>query len=270
MSRWLVAVDIGNSVVKGGVFDATSGSPNDLADEPLRWADAPLETPLDLLSRLGVEAETSLSWCVSSVQRAAEERLRSGLAERRPLDAYRRLAHSDVPLGIDVDFPERVGMDRLATAVAANSLRPAEVAAIVVDAGTAIKVHGVTATGVFVGGAILPGFRLAAESLRKGTDLLPLVAASLNIDPPDVLGRNTEAAIRSGLYWGAVGAVRELVERMRERLGGESAVFVTGGDARGLGLRLDHGLRFVPHLCLLGIAHMARHPALGERSDETG
>jgi len=256
MNRWWAIVDIGNSVAKCGLFDPNA---DPSSREFKHLSDAPLDDPQRLAKLLALEADLHLEWFVSSVNRPAEQRLRAWIEEFRPTDRYRRLTYEDCPLKIAVDFPEQVGFDRLATSVAADGWRYPGQGAIVVDAGTALKVHAVSAASEFLGGVILPGFRLAAQALQKGTDLLPMVDASLNISPPDVFGRNTQAAIRGGLYWGAVGAVREVVARMRADLGAATPVFVTGGDAQGLGVLIDDDdSRFVPHMCLEGIVRIAR------------
>jgi type III pantothenate kinase len=164
------------------------------------------------------------------------------------------LTFQDLPIQLDVEAPERVGMDRLAAAVAANRLRQATRPAVVVDAGTAITVNLITSDGVFRGGVILPGFRLTTKALAEGTDLLPLITSDWNADPPTVVGRTTESAIRSGLFWGTVGAVRELVGRMASDLSAPPQVFVTGGDAKRLASFMAPDARFVPDLVLIGIA----------------
>lgn len=256
MNCSLVAVDIGNTAVKVGWF-----SPDSAAATPLPVPASAVEWPTD-------EAEARLAsdrfpaattpWFVTSVNRPALERLMAWRDRRRSDDPVRLLSYRDVPLRLAVDHPERVGMDRLATAVAADALRAAHRPALVVDAGTALKVHAVTADSTFLGGAILPGFQMASRALHANTDLLPDVRVTTNITPPQALGRNTEAAIRSGIYWGAVGAVRELIQRMREELGAEPQIFITGGDAGGLSALVDHDTQFVPHLCLAGVALMAR------------
>src|SRR5205814_3927690 len=139
----------------------------------------------------------------------------------RPRDDFKILTYRDLPLEVRVEFPDRVGLDRLAAAVAArflasegrqppDTIRPA----IVIDAGTAITVDLVSADGAFEGGVILPGFRLTAEALAAGTNQLPLATFTGQDQPPPVVGKHTEGAIRSGLFWGAVGAVREVIERM--------------------------------------------------------
>jgi type III pantothenate kinase len=138
--------------------------------------------------------------------------------------------------------------------VAANAIREPGRPAIVIDAGSAVTVDLVTAAGAFAGGVILPGFRMSAEALFGGADLLPLAMLAPEAEVPAVVGKNTEAAIRSGLFWGAVGAVREIVTRMSAELASPPHVFVTGGDLRQLAEQLGNGATFVPNLVLCGIA----------------
>jgi type III pantothenate kinase len=119
---------------------------------------------------------------------------------------------SSIPITVDVDSPETVGLDRLLNAVAANALRPSSRPAIVVDSGTATTVNLVSKAGVFCGGAILPGLEMSAKALHYYTAVLPLIPVQvLGGDTPVTPGRNTREAIRNGLFWGQVGAIRELV-----------------------------------------------------------
>ncbi|MBC7856368.1 MAG: type III pantothenate kinase, partial [Pirellulaceae bacterium] len=133
--------------------------------------------------------------------------------------------------------------------------------AIVVDAGTAITVDLVSTDGAFEGGVILPGFRLTAQALATGTNQLPLATFTGQDQPPPVIGKNTDGAIRSGLFWGAVGAVREVIERMSASLSEQPHVFVTGGDLRHLAPLVSPHSQFVPNMVLSGIAIAT----LGER-----
>jgi type III pantothenate kinase len=144
-------------------------------------------------------------------------------------------------------------MDRLVAAVAANRIRDPQRAAIVVDAGTAVTVDAIMADGSFQGGVILPGMRLVCRALAAGTDLLPLVEVSFSESPPEPIGRSTETAIRSGAFWGTVGAIRLLVSQFRQQLGDSAQVFVTGGDASALASLIDREAQFVPQLVLAGI-----------------
>src|SRR5207244_10337666 len=132
--------------------------------------------------------------------------LQAWLASHRPRDEVHVLSHRDLPIAVHLEFPERVGLDRLAAAVSANVLRRSGAPAIVVDAGSAITVDLVTSDGAFEGGVILPGFRMSAEALY-GAELLPLAVLSPNDAPPPGVGQDTEGAIGIGLFGGAGGAV---------------------------------------------------------------
>ncbi|MFO0816802.1 MAG: type III pantothenate kinase [Pirellulales bacterium] len=256
MSRALWAVDIGNTAMKVGRFDDTPPRRGELPEPRQTWERPTLEgfqSPPDHWP------DDDAPWFVTSVNRPVYDAFLQWRATRGLQSECRKLTQGDIPLTLAVDSPERVGLDRLATAVAADWLRHPDRPAIVVDAGTALKVHLVTVDRAFAGGAILPGFRLAYESLHAKTDLLPRVAVSTNEPPPEVLGRNTESAIRSGIYWGAVGAVRELITRIRHELHSDPQVFITGGDAAGLAPLIDHDTQFVPHLCLAGVALVVFH-----------
>ncbi len=120
-----------------------------------------------------------------------------------------------LPIRVDVASPERVGLDRLLNAVAANELRPEAQGAIVIDSGTATTVDVITSAGSFAGGAILPGFALASRALHDYTALLPeLSLTELGPELPPALGIETRAALRSGVYWGQVGAIRQIVQQL--------------------------------------------------------
>lgn len=166
----------------------------------------------------------------------------------------------DFPLAIRVDEPRRVGIDRLLNAVAVNVLRHSNRPAVVVDSGTATTVDVVSPDGAFEGGAILPGLALSAKALHEYTALLPLVSVpELGQATPEPLGRNTRAAIRSGLFWGQLGAVKELIER---QTGSEADLFVTGGGGALLAEHLPRA-RFEPHLPLQGLILIAERGELG-------
>ncbi len=249
----LIAVDVGNSAVKLGLFPADRQDHDRIPEFVMRVAAA------EELDRLNppLPAE-SLLWSVVSVNRSAEAELRAWVERVRPDDDYRLLHYQLLPLQLDVRFPERVGVDRLVSTVAVNRQRALNRPAIIVDAGTAITVDVVDQQGVFQGGAILPGLRTAARSLALATDALPTTDPLENGQPPAVIGKCTEEAIRSGVVWGTVGAVKELVALMRDQLQGEAQIFCTGGQGRFLAQLLGSGVQFEPHLVLEGAAIAAQ------------
>ncbi len=167
-----------------------------------------------------------------------------------------------LPIKIDVDFPEKVGIDRLLNGVAANLLRAPNQPAITVGSGTAITIDVIDAKGTFRGGAILPGILLGAKSLHLETTTLPLVNVwELLKTEPAVVGRNTEAAIASGLYWGHLGSIRELVTRSTEWLHNDSPIepllLLTGGASGIIAPYLPNSQR-IEELPIRGLAAVAK------------
>jgi type III pantothenate kinase len=261
--RRLIAVDVGNSSTKVGWFGDVAAAidcePRELPAVTGGFDFATGQSPPDSAARL-LPAERC-DWHIASVHREGTRILSAWIDQQRPGDTIRVLTHHDLPLSVRADFPDRVGLDRLAAAVAANVIRKAGRPAIVIDAGSAVTVDLVGADGAFEGGVILPGFRMSAEALFGQADQLPLALLAPNDQPPPVLGKNTEGAIRSGLFWGAVGAVREIVEQLRGQLDPKPQVFVTGGDLRRLTEQLGGEARYVPNMVLAGIAIAAAgHP----------
>ena len=153
-----------------------------------------------------------------------------------------------------MEHPDQVGIDRLAGAAAVNRLRDPARPAIIIDAGSAITVDLITADGIFRGGAILPGIGMSARALNQFTDLLPRIPMDELAEPHPALGTSTIEAIRSGLYWGAVGAMRELVARLSEPLNAKPEIFLTGGAAPSVAAVFDPAAHHVDHLVLSGIA----------------
>jgi type III pantothenate kinase len=189
---------------------------------------------------------------VASVNPAVTETLRKLLLDIScgPL----RLARQDFPVAIDavVDFPDRVGVDRLLAALAAHRLTGG--ATIVVDVGTAITVDAVDASGRFLGGSILPGPTLAGRSLHRYTAALPEVQFAHGESPPaEAIGRNTESAIRSGITYGVAGAVERLVSEQRRVLGPSTPVVATGGGLEVILPVLSCVVRVEPNLVLDGL-----------------
>ncbi len=131
-----------------------------------------------------------------------------------------------VRLGIRIllDRPEEVGADRLVNAVSAHRRYGGPL--IVIDFGTATTFDVIDADGNYCGGAIAPGINLSLEALHAAAAKLPRVA----IDRPRrVIGKATVPAMQSGIYWGYVGLIEGLVERIKSEFGAEMRVVATGG-----------------------------------------
>ena len=140
-----------------------------------------------------------------------------------------------------------VGADRLVNAIAAHALAPE--GAVVVDVGTATTVDAVSPDGVFLGGAILPGPHLQARALGDHAAQLFEVEPD---EPSSPIGTTTRDALRSGVFYGALGAVREVVARIVNAVEFTPRLVVTGGDAPRFLAVLD-GATHVPELTLEGV-----------------
>lgn len=257
MNRTL-AVDVGNSRYKIGLFgDAgPTGLPAHVESLVVPLAE---ELPWDVIR--GWIAGAAPRGVVAGANPAGLRRVR----ETWPRDAWPAPLVVDdpaaLPVVIDVPFPGGVGVDRLLNVVTANVLRDADQPAIVVDSGTATTVDYVSPAGAFMGGAILPGFELAARSLHHYTALLPLIPVEELVERDhEPVGRDTRSALRSGLYHGQLGAVRELIARLRAREGSAPHVLVTGGGAPLLAeLVAEEHAAHEPHLTLQGLVLVADH-----------
>lgn len=255
----LVAVDIGNSRIKCGLFypegwQRKSPEVNCVFSAALcdpAWRDFAGSMTA------AIAEETHVVWWIASVNRPATTDFLEILRTGRPEDEVVLVSSSDLPLEVALPHPDRVGIDRLAAAVGANTLRDPSRPAIVVGVGTAVTVNAISKEGVFLGGAISCGAAMSARALHEFTDLLPLIPTEF-ATAPDAVGKETTSAMAAGIFWGLVGTVRELVKRQSAILQGRPEVFLTGGGAKPLVGHLGEDVRFVENLTLIGIAAAAR------------
>ncbi|MCU0705611.1 MAG: type III pantothenate kinase [Fimbriiglobus sp.] len=138
-------------------------------------------------------------------------------------------SYSQLPLTLNVDTPETVGVDRLFGCVAANARRRPGCAAVTIDVGTAVTVNVLDPQGVFRGGCIFPGFGTMTQALFLNTAKLPQVVATA--DPTPFPGTNTADAIRAGIRCAVVGGVLKACDEVAKLFGPPEGIdaFVTGG-----------------------------------------
>ena len=130
----------------------------------------------------------------------------------------------DLPIDVRVDAGTQVGPDRLVNTVAGFDLYGGDL--IVVDFGTATTFDVVADDGAYIGGVIAPGVNLSLEALHNAAAALPHIDIS---KPQNVIGTNTVACMQSGVFWGYVGLVREICERIRAERARPMRVIATGG-----------------------------------------
>jgi len=168
------------------------------------------------------------------------------------------LSATNAPLPVAYQPPTSLGSDRIANAVALYARHRSP--AIAVDLGTATSLTAIGADGTILGGAIAPGLDTSHAALVERTAQLPPVPLA---DPGVPWGSSTVESIQLGLVAGHVGLVTHLVTRMRDALGLEPPVALTGGGARVLAPLLPD-YEYLPDLTLEGGRLWLAH-ALAER-----
>lgn len=225
MGQWL-AIDAGNSRLKFGLFvpshtsffRRTGNTVSKIVEVAGEWPHCrrflavPADDPIPWSTLAEWAPDSAI--VAGSNPRAIERVLDQWPDSTLPAPLAVRDHHS-ISLEVDVDSPEKVGLDRLLNSVAAIAIRPDSRPVIVIDSGTATTVNFISKDGVFRGGAILPGLEMSAKALHHYTAVLPLIPVQeLGGELPVAPGRNTREAIRNGLFWGQVGAIKELVAQI--------------------------------------------------------
>lgn len=245
----LLAADIGNTNIILGVFDdAKLKATWRLATGVHRMPDEYATLLLNLFDRQGLAASQITDAVLSSVVPPLV-----GVFEevcRRYLDVSALVVGAGVKTGVRIcmDNPREVGADRIVNAVAAHHLYGGAV--IVIDFGTATTFDVVSGEGDYLGGAIAPGIAIATEALFTRTAALPRVELS---HPEQTIGRNTVAAMRSGIVFGYVGLIEGIVARIQRELASKAKVVATGGYAELLAQETPIIEVVNPDLTLIGL-----------------
>ncbi|ACB74072.1 type III pantothenate kinase [Opitutus terrae] len=233
-----LAISLGNTSLFGGVFV------DDRLSRTFRLAHGELHR---LPAQVGKSIDAA---AVCSVVPALTARVVTRI--RRTWRIQPGMLTADTAHGLTIRYrrPRELGTDRLAAALGARALYPRR-HVIVVDCGTATTVTALHRDGRLLGGAILPGVTLWVDALAVRTAQLPRIAPRR---PRTAVGRSPMEAIASGVFFGHLGAVRELVARVRRESFGRGAAIVvgTGGHAPLFG---HDGLfdALVPDLVLRGL-----------------
>ena len=225
----LLAIDIGNTNIVLGVFDAARLVASwRLLTLRERTADEVGLMTMGLFAHHRLETQRIDAVVIGSVVPVLTPILRamsSSYVGREPF-VVDPVANAGMP--ILYERPAEVGADRIANSVAAYEQygRRLGLPLIVADLGTATTFDAVTAKGEYLGGVICPGPQIAADALFQRAARLPRVDVR---KPPHVVGRTTINAIESGLFYGYLGMVEGLVKRMIAELGGRATCIATGG-----------------------------------------
>jgi type III pantothenate kinase len=160
----------------------------------------------------------------------------------------------DLGLKIGYHDPTQIGADRLANAVAAHQRYGGPV--IVVDFGTATTFDVIARNGEYLGGVIAPGLHTSASDLFARAARLPRFIQIK--EPESIIGKTTEESVLSGLYFGTIGQVDEIVSRICQQLDGKVTIVATGGLAHLIAPRSRTIQEVCPHLTLEGLVQIGK------------
>ena len=249
----LLALDVGNTTITIGLFDGERLRATwRIATEHQRLTDEYAVLLLGLLDIEGVATGEIKDAVLASVVPDLAPTFEALC--RRHLKVAPLVLGTGTRTGVRVlyDSPRDVGADRIADVVAAIK-RYGPPPLIIVDLGTGTVFDAVSAEGDYLGGAIAPGIHVAAAALYERAAKIQPVEL---VRPPSAIGKNTVAAVQSGLLFGYVGLIEGMVARFKQELGGSAKVVGTGGWAELIAKETDvidvvdadltlHGLRLI-------------------------
>ncbi|OFZ28734.1 MAG: pantothenate kinase [Bdellovibrionales bacterium RIFCSPHIGHO2_01_FULL_40_29] len=224
----ILSLDVGNTQIYGGVFDkdkmllsfrrnSRHGSSSDEVGVFLRM----------VLRENGIDPKGISQIVLCSVVPDVIFSLKGACQKYFNLTPF--ILQAGVKTGLRIKYrnPLEVGADRIANSIAATNLYP-DRHLILVDLGTATTFCAVTKQHDYLGGSIISGLKLSMESLEAKTAKLPSIEI---VARNEVLGLSTIESLQSGLYYGHLGAMREIITRMTNECfqGEKPFVIGTGG-----------------------------------------
>lgn len=245
----LLAIDIGNTNMALGVFTGKDLLKNwRIESDREKTSDEYSILLLNLLSLAGFDGTDIDGVTISSVVPSLTPvffGLCQELFVEKPL-----IIGPGLKTGMPILYenPQEVGADRIVASISAFEKFSGPT--IICDFGTATTFDVISEKGEYLGGAIAPGVQIAAEALSLRTAKLPHVEIRM---PKNVIGRTTVTSIQSGLYFGYIGLVTNIIKEMKEELGGRVSVVSTGGLAGKLFKDIEIIDYYEPDLILQGL-----------------
>jgi type III pantothenate kinase len=224
----LLALDAGNTNITIGIFQgAVLSDHRRLRTVREQTSDEWGILLQNLLRYAGIDPKAIDGIIVSSVVPPLNAALAEMSRRYFGTEAMFVTAQTDTGLTIRYENPSEVGADRLVNGVAAFHKYGGP--CVVVDLGTAITFDAISAKAEYLGGIISAGVGISADALFSRTARLPLVDFR---KPASLIGTNTVASMQSGLYYGAIGAIDGMIERLIAELGPGTKTVATGGQAQ--------------------------------------
>ena len=253
-----LAIDIGNTNITLGLFKFNG---NKIEDKPFQiWriatskkktADEYAIKILDIFyySKIDISKEQIKAVAIASVVPSLDNVFADLTKRYFKKDAMFITNKRAGGLKFSYNNPEEVGADRIADAVAVYERY--RTASVVIDFGTATTFDCIDKDGNYLGGVITAGPLISAEALTQRTAKLPQVTLNM---PAKIVGRTTVECIQSGLYYGYIGLVKEILHRIKNEMGEENIkIIATGGLSYLMVKEMEDIEGVIPELTLEGI-----------------
>ncbi len=245
----LLTLDIGNTTVALGLFEGQSLQKDwRIQSDRDKTTDEYGIILLELLRRQGVNASAVDAVIISSVVPPLTPVFQGLSRDLFNLKALTVGPGLRTGMPILYENPLEVGADRVVAAVAAYEKHGGP--CIIVDFGTATTFDAVSEKGEYLGGAIAPGIQISAEALYLKTAKLPRIEIA---KPRRPIGRTTVASMQSGLYFGYIGLISNIIAEIGREMGGKPRVISTGGFGAQITAEVSAIDQFEPHLVLEGL-----------------
>ena len=226
MAQRLLALDVGNTHTVVGIFDGDEHrSQYRLSTHADRTEDEIGLWFRQLLEWERLTADDLVGVAVASVVPPLDPHLRQAIIKFLRIDPFFVEPGIRTGMPLRVEVPQELGADRLCDAVAAHAKYGGP--CVVIDFGTAATWEVVSSLGEYLGGVIAPGPGITSEALFSKTAKLPHVALA---PPPRVIGKGTVDSIQSGIFYGYLGLVEGITQRILNEIG-SAPVIATGGFA---------------------------------------
>jgi type III pantothenate kinase len=224
----LLALDVGNTNTKLGLYRLDSGEPGLAANWRLTTHRAQTVDEygalfINLFQMKGLDPGQVKHIIISSVVPPVESTLRQMCEIYFHIDPLFIEPGIKTGMPVLVDNPTELGADRLADSIAAFEKYGGP--CIVVDFGTATKFEVISERGEYLGGVIAPGLGLSAEALFSRAARLSRVDIKR---PAKVIGTNTTGHLQSGLYYGYIGLVDGILDHIVAELGSKPKIIASG------------------------------------------
>ena len=224
----LLAIDIGNTnIVIGGIRDDKIAFEARIATDHIKTSDQYGVDIKNILSLFDAKPEDIKGCIISSVVPPVFNSVQTGV--RKVIGKPPMVVGPGIKTGLNIqmDTPSQVGSDRIVVAVAA--LAEYEPPLTLLDMGTATTIEVVGKGNTYLGGVVIPGIRVSADSLTHSTALLP----GIQLDRPKrAICKNTVDAIRAGVMFSAADTLDGMIRRFEAELGEPATVIATGGIAQ--------------------------------------